>query len=81
LCVSVCVLARYMDEFDNMAQMYIQQMTERHAHNLLEFQRQLQRVRAILLIALSTCISASTLSLWKTILTRDTPLIPLLVIP
>lgn len=35
-----------MDEFDNMAQMYIQQMTERHAHNLLEFQRQLQRVRA-----------------------------------
>jgi hypothetical protein len=35
---------RYMDEFDNMAQMYIQQMTERHAHNLLEFQQQLQRV-------------------------------------
>jgi hypothetical protein len=36
---------RYMEEFDNMAHMYIQQMTERHAHNLLEFQRQLQRVR------------------------------------
>lgn len=34
---------RYMEEYDNMAQMYIQQMTERHAHNLLEFQRQLQK--------------------------------------
>jgi hypothetical protein len=34
---------RYMEEYDNMAQMYIQQMTERHAVNLLEFQRGLQK--------------------------------------
>jgi len=34
---------KYMDEYDSMAQMYIQQMTERHAVNLLEFQKQLQR--------------------------------------
>ena len=34
---------KYMGEYDNMAQMYIQQMTERHAVNLLEFQRTLQK--------------------------------------
>lgn len=34
---------KYMEEYDNMAQMYIQQMTERHAVNLLEFQRGLQK--------------------------------------
>lgn len=34
---------RYMDEFDQMAQMYIQQMTERHAMALLEFQKQLRQ--------------------------------------
>lgn len=34
---------RYMDEFDQMAQMYIQQMTERHAMALLEFQKQLRK--------------------------------------
>ena len=33
---------RYLDEYDKMAQMYIQQMTERHAVNLLDFQRTLQ---------------------------------------
>jgi len=32
----------YMDEYDNMAQSYIQQMTERHAVVLLEFQKQLR---------------------------------------
>lgn len=32
-----------MSEFDSMAHMYITQMTERHAHNLLEYQRQLQK--------------------------------------
>lgn len=32
----------YMDEYDNMAQTYIQQMTERHAVVLLEFQKQLR---------------------------------------
>lgn len=31
-----------MEEYDNMAQMYIQQMTERHAIVLLEFQKQLR---------------------------------------
>lgn len=33
---------RYMEEYDNMAQSYIQQMTERHAIVLLEFQKQLR---------------------------------------
>lgn len=33
---------KYLEEYDRMAQMYIQQMTERHAVNLLEFQRKLQ---------------------------------------
>lgn len=33
---------RYMEEYDSMAQMYIQQMTERHAMVLLEFQKQLR---------------------------------------
>ena len=33
---------KYIDEYDKMAQMYIQQMTERHAGNLLEFQQKLQ---------------------------------------
>lgn len=34
---------RYMEEYDNMAQMYIQQMTERHSLILLEFQKQLRQ--------------------------------------
>ncbi|CAM9583294.1 unnamed protein product, partial [Heterosigma akashiwo] len=34
---------KYMEEYDGMAQMYIQQMTERHAVNLLEFQQGLQQ--------------------------------------
>ncbi len=34
---------QYMEEYDNMAQMYIQQMTERHALVLLEFQKQLRQ--------------------------------------
>jgi hypothetical protein len=33
---------KYMEEYDTMAQMYIQQMTERHAMVLLEFQKQLR---------------------------------------
>jgi len=33
---------KYMEEYDSMAQMYIQQMTERHAIVLLEFQKQLR---------------------------------------
>jgi hypothetical protein len=33
---------KYMDEYDSMAQMYIQQMTERHALVLLEFQKHLR---------------------------------------
>lgn len=33
---------RYMEEYDNMAQMYIQQMTERHAIDLLAFQKKLR---------------------------------------
>lgn len=33
---------KYMEEYDNMAQMYIQQMTERHAVVLLEFQKHLR---------------------------------------
>ncbi|KAJ1459013.1 hypothetical protein M885DRAFT_512169 [Pelagophyceae sp. CCMP2097] len=33
---------KYLEEYDRMAQIYIQQMTEKHASNLLEFQRQLQ---------------------------------------
>lgn len=33
---------KYMEEYDNMAQMYIQQMTERHAIVLLEYQKQLR---------------------------------------
>lgn len=34
---------KYLEEYDNMAQMYIQQMTERHALILLEFQKQLRQ--------------------------------------
>ena len=34
---------KYMEEYDNMAQMYIQQMTERHAVVLLEYQKQLRQ--------------------------------------
>jgi hypothetical protein len=33
---------KYMEEYDGMAQMYIQQMTERHALVLLEYQKQLR---------------------------------------
>ncbi len=33
---------KYLEEYDAMAQMYIQQMTERHALVLLEFQKQLR---------------------------------------
>src|SRR5690606_30841099 len=33
---------KYMDDYDRMAQMYIQQMTEKHAVNLLEYQKQLR---------------------------------------
>lgn len=33
---------KYLDEYDRMAQSYIQQMTERHAGVLVEFQRKLQ---------------------------------------
>jgi hypothetical protein len=33
---------KYMEEYDSMAQMYIQQMTERHAMVLLEFQKALR---------------------------------------
>lgn len=33
---------KYMEEYDNMAQVYIQQMTERHAIVLLEYQRKLR---------------------------------------
>lgn len=33
---------KYLDEYDQMAQMYIQQMTERHALVLLEFQKQVR---------------------------------------
>lgn len=33
---------KYMEEYDNMAQIYIQQMTERHAIVLLEYQKQLR---------------------------------------
>ena len=33
---------KYMEEYDSMAQMYIQQMTERHAMVLLEYQKQLR---------------------------------------
>lgn len=34
---------KYLEEYDNMAQMYIQQMTERHALILLEYQKQLRQ--------------------------------------
>lgn len=34
---------KYMEDYDNMAQMYIQQMTERHALILLEYQKQLRQ--------------------------------------
>lgn len=34
---------KYMEEYDNMAQMYIQQMTERHAIVLLDFQKSLRQ--------------------------------------
>lgn len=34
---------KYMEEYDRMAQTYIQQMTERHATVLLEFQKQLRQ--------------------------------------
>lgn len=33
---------KYLEEYDRMAQVYIQQMTEGHAQNFLEFQRKLQ---------------------------------------
>ena len=33
---------KYMEEYDNMAQIYIQQMTERHAIVLLEYQKKLR---------------------------------------
>lgn len=33
---------KYLEEYDRMAQIYIQQMTERHAQNLLDFQHKLQ---------------------------------------
>ncbi|KAJ8600398.1 hypothetical protein CTAYLR_001422 [Chrysophaeum taylorii] len=33
---------KYLEEYDRMAQIYIQQMTERHAQTLLEFQHKLQ---------------------------------------
>ncbi len=33
---------KYMEEYDSMAQMYIQQMTERHAVVLLEFQKEIR---------------------------------------
>ena len=32
---------KYMQEYDQMAQMYIQQMTERHAQKLREYQEEL----------------------------------------
>ncbi|KAG5175765.1 hypothetical protein JKP88DRAFT_250024 [Tribonema minus] len=34
---------KYLEEYDRMAQMYIQQMTERHAVGLLELQQRLQK--------------------------------------
>lgn len=34
---------KYLEEYDQMAQMYIQQMTEKHAVQLLEFQKQLHK--------------------------------------
>ena len=34
---------KYLEDYDNMAQTYIQQMTERHAVVLLEFQKQLRQ--------------------------------------
>ncbi len=37
---------KYMEDYDNMAQMYIQQMTERHALVLLEFQKELRNEMA-----------------------------------
>ena len=33
---------RYLEDYDNMAQTYIEQMTERHSVVLLEFQKQLR---------------------------------------
>lgn len=34
---------KYLEEYDRMAQMYVQQMTERHAIGLMEHQRKLQQ--------------------------------------
>lgn len=34
---------KYLEEYDNMAQMYVQQMTERHAIGLMEHQKKLQQ--------------------------------------
>lgn len=34
---------KYLEEYDRMAQMYVQQMTERHAVGLMEHQRKLQQ--------------------------------------
>lgn len=34
---------KYLEEYDHMAQMYVQQMTERHAVGLMEHQRKLQQ--------------------------------------
>lgn len=33
----------YLEEYDRMAQAYVQQMTERHAVALMEYQRKLQQ--------------------------------------
>ena len=35
--------SKYLQEYDRMAQMYVQQMTERHAIGLMEHQRKLQQ--------------------------------------
>lgn len=34
---------KYLEEYDRMAQMYVQQMTERHAIGLMEHQTKLQQ--------------------------------------
>lgn len=34
---------KYLEEYDRMAQMYVQQMTERHAVGLMEHQKKLQQ--------------------------------------
>lgn len=33
----------YLEDYDRMAQMYVQQMTERHAISLMEYQKKLQQ--------------------------------------